>query len=96
MDKVAIIGSRDWTDRKAVSDAIDALPDDAIVITGCCPTGVDRMVFDELQKVLDPEAHRSFQSRMRTTKKVGGNDFFWAPGTSEPQRGPNMGAIFGR
>lgn len=45
-ERVAIIGSRDWTDRKAIADAIDDLPDDAIVITGCCPTGVDQMVLD--------------------------------------------------
>lgn len=51
IERVAIIGSRKWTDRAAIASCIDALSPHAVILTGCCPTGVDQMVFDHCMRV---------------------------------------------
>jgi hypothetical protein len=58
-------------------------------------TAYDRMLLDELQKMVDPEAHKSFRRRIKNQKKLGGNDFYWQPGRASPDRAPNLGAAFG-
>ena len=40
MKAVLVTGSRDWSDQKKVSKALDKI-DPAIVIHGACPTGAD-------------------------------------------------------
>lgn len=58
-------------------------------------TAYDRMLLDELQKMVDPEAHKSFRRKIQNQKKLGGNEFYWRPGRSAPDRGPDLGAAFG-
>lgn len=58
-------------------------------------TAYERMIIDELQKQIDPDAHKSFASKRSNRKRVFGNDFFWPPGQKYPSRGPNLGAAFG-
>lgn len=55
----------------------------------------ERMLLDEIQKAVDPAAHRSFRTKIRAQKKLGGNDFYWPPGSPRPQRAPDLGAAFG-
>jgi hypothetical protein len=54
----------------------------------------ERLILDELQKAVDPEAHKSFRSRINNIKKVYGNKYYWPPGSTEP-RAPNFNAAFG-
>lgn len=45
--KVMVTGSRTWTDKRAVLDALAAhVPADAHIIVGDCPTGADAIVRD--------------------------------------------------
>lgn len=48
MLRVIVCGSREWSDVEAVRREIDALPDDAIVIHGCC-RGAD-LIADKLAR----------------------------------------------
>jgi hypothetical protein len=56
----------------------------------------ERVVLDELSRMLDPKAYQSFSNRVRRQKKDYGNEFYWRPGESSPERGPNLGAAFGQ
>lgn len=58
-------------------------------------TAYERMIIDELQKQVDPDAHKSFRSKVSNRKRVFGNDYFWSPGQSSASRGPDMSAAFG-
>lgn len=55
----------------------------------------NRLIMDELQKAVDPDAHKAFQSQRRNTQKLTGNDYFWGPGEKSPPRGPRIGASMG-
>lgn len=50
-----------------------------------------RIVGDGLQRALDPEAYKSFQTRMQNQKREYGNNFFWRPGEMSPRRLPQYG-----
>jgi len=56
---------------------------------------VDRLIFDELQRLADPDAHKSFRSKMRFRRENFGNDFFWRPGRRVPDRAPSLDAALG-
>ncbi len=56
----------------------------------------ERLVFDQLQHLLDPDARAAFRRRASQRKKQFGNEFWWAPGASEPRRAPDLGAAIGR
>ena len=58
-------------------------------------TAYDRLFLDELQRRVDSDAYKSFQSRMNAEKKNSGRSFYWSPGSTEP-RSPNLGAAFGQ
>lgn len=53
----------------------------------------ERMILDELQQMVDPEAHKVFRRRRQSLKKNSGSDFYWPPGQSSPDRGPNFGSV---
>lgn len=57
---------------------------------------MERMLFDQLQLMADPNA----KSKMRRTETKYRNEFgqryWWAPGETEPDRAPDIGAAFGR
>jgi hypothetical protein len=59
-------------------------------------TAYNRMVLDQLQEMLDPDAHKAMRRQIKNQKKLGGNEFYWRPGESSPERGPNLGAAFGQ
>lgn len=53
---------------------------------------LQREVFDTIQREVDPKAYSKWQ-RMRTEMRNNyGQDFWWKPGTTAPQRAPDLGA----
>lgn len=55
----------------------------------------ERMLLDQLQFLVDPEANKAFKNRQRFFRKEFGQDFWWAPGEMAPSRAPNIGAAVG-
>jgi hypothetical protein len=52
----------------------------------------ERVLMDNLQRMVDPEAEASFRRKIQNAKRDYKQDFWWKPGTSSPQRGPRLGA----
>ncbi|TRL39825.1 hypothetical protein [Rhizobium straminoryzae] len=55
----------------------------------------ERILMDQLQFLVDPEADKAFKQRQRFFAKEFGQQFWWAPGRTAPQRAPNIGAALG-
>lgn len=51
-----------------------------------------RMVLDQLQFLVDPEAHQRFRQAEQTLHRQTGQGFFWHPGETLPARMPEMSA----
>ncbi|MGE4338254.1 MAG: hypothetical protein AB7E55_20080, partial [Pigmentiphaga sp.] len=50
--------------------------------------GWERLVLDQAQYLLDPEANKAFKRQQQFWRRDFGQEYFWAPGTSAPQRAP--------
>lgn len=50
----------------------------------------ERIVLDQLQHLVDPEARAAFRKRVQQRKKNYGNDFWWKPGDVGPTRAPDV------
>lgn len=57
---------------------------------------LDRLVWDQLQKVLDPEAEDLWRRQERQMRKDYGTASWWRRGQTSPDRTPNMSNIGGR
>ncbi len=55
--------------------------------------GIERLLFDRLQDIVDPNADQSFRRKMQRANQDYGNDWWWAPGQQAPDRRPDLGAI---
>lgn len=55
---------------------------------------VNRMVFDQLQRLVDPEAPRAFQTEINKRKRDYGQEYFWRPGDPAPHRSPDVSRPF--
>lgn len=53
--------------------------------------GYQRIVADQLQRALDPDAHKAFRRRVQMQERDYGAGFWWAPGDATPARRPQMG-----
>lgn len=51
-------------------------------------TAMDRLIFDEVQKWVDPEAHRSFRARRTRPLSDRGQEHWWNPGEPVPHKAP--------
>lgn len=57
----------------------------------------DRMIFDEVQALIDPDYADSFKRQEESAMRQYGQEFFAPPGQGfPPQRAPHMGAALGR
>jgi hypothetical protein len=56
---------------------------------------VQRLVFDSLQRALDPEAEGAFRAAERKRVREFGNPSFFPPGASAPARPPDLSNAFG-
>lgn len=54
---------------------------------------VDRLLWDNLQEMADPDYRGSFRRMEEQLRKETGQQFWWAPGENVPERGPNLGAV---
>ena len=50
----------------------------------------ERVVLDQLQHLMDPDARAAFRRRMDTRRRDFGQDFWWRPGETAPRRGPAL------
>ncbi|TAX77536.1 hypothetical protein ELI00_15520 [Rhizobium ruizarguesonis] len=50
----------------------------------------DRLIFDNIQAMIDPNYRQSFNRYERRMKKDFGQTFWWAPGDALPSRSPNI------
>lgn len=50
----------------------------------------DRLIFDNIQAMVDPDYRQSFSRYEKRMKKDFGQTFWWGPGKSEPSRGPEF------
>jgi hypothetical protein len=50
---------------------------------------MQRMVFDQMQHLADPDSHRRFADRARKMRKETGQEFWWQPGDAFPTQAPN-------
>lgn len=48
----------------------------------------NRVLLDQLQMLVDPEAKKAWRRQMTKRKKDFGNEFWWAPGKVQPDRAP--------
>ena len=58
--------------------------------------GVDRLAWDTLQKMWDPDASGAFSRIEQRARKDSDTRFWWRPGQTEPMRPPNLEAVLGR
>ncbi|MDI7862528.1 hypothetical protein MRS76_11205 [Rhizobiaceae bacterium n13] len=56
----------------------------------------DRLIFDNIQAMIDPNYRQSFARYERRMKKDFGQTFWWGPGEGLPSRGPDLGRTIGR
>lgn len=53
----------------------------------------ERLIFDQLQRMVDPEAYQSFRREEQFFRQQYNQDVFWEPGEAKPDRVPDIGAI---
>ena len=51
---------------------------------------VERLLWDELQRMVDPKADASFRQRQKFAQGEYGQKYWWAPGRGAPSRPPNL------
>lgn len=56
---------------------------------------LDRLMFDRLQELVDPDAHRDFRRIEDRAYREMGQEFWWRPGDGGPERAPALGAALG-
>jgi len=52
---------------------------------------VDRIIFDQLQKMIDPDWSQSFNRLDQKQRKDYRSGYWWRPGKWQPDRMPNTG-----
>jgi hypothetical protein len=53
---------------------------------------VDRLVWDQLQTLIDSDYRGSFDRSEQRLRTDTGQQFWWRPGQAVPERGPNLGS----
>ncbi len=57
---------------------------------------MERLIFDEMQKMIDPTANAAFRRIERRALRERGQSFFSPPGSGfPPERGPKLGKALG-
>lgn len=58
-------------------------------------TALDRLVWDQMQALLDPEAEAAWRQQEGARKKNTGTETFWQRGELAPERGPDLARAIG-
>lgn len=58
--------------------------------------GLEREVFDRLSVLADPKAYKAMNNRVKKQQKDVGNGYWFAPGTTSPDRAPSFTGAFGQ
>ncbi len=56
----------------------------------------ERIAWDSLQKLIDPEAQAAFRRREQNAKRDRKTKYFWGPGQLGPARPPDLGNVVGK
>lgn len=56
---------------------------------------IDRLVWDQMQMLLDPEATKAIKKRAKARENRDGNASWWMPGSPVPSRLPDVTSAFG-
>ncbi|ETW10872.1 hypothetical protein ATO8_19784 [Roseivivax marinus] len=59
-------------------------------------TAFQRLLFDNLQRMVDPEAERAWREAARRRVRDYGNSAWWAPGEATPSRAPDLSSALQR
>lgn len=54
----------------------------------------DRVLMDQLQYLMDKDAHTAFRRQVQRRQKEMGQEFWWRPGETAPRRGPDLERMF--
>jgi hypothetical protein len=57
---------------------------------------VDRLLWDKLQTLVDPDYRKSWGRTERNLQKQQGGGFWWPQGESGPSRAPDLTAVRGQ
>lgn len=58
-------------------------------------TPLDRLIWDQLQRLLDPEAEGAWALQERNRERAGGNETWWERGARAPERAPDLSTVTG-
>jgi len=50
----------------------------------------DRLIFDQIQRAIDPNYVQSFARREQQAQKAYGQAYWWHPGETKPERPPSF------
>ena len=50
----------------------------------------ERLIFDQLQSMIDPKWNSKKRRKIKKTRKEQGTDFWWRPGSTTPERPPKF------
>jgi hypothetical protein len=56
----------------------------------------NRVLFDQIELMIDPKAPQRLRDLQRKTKKDYGNEFWWGPGSALPKRAPDLAPAIGQ
>lgn len=56
---------------------------------------MERLVLDQLQLVMNPDARKKFRRMEKTRRREYGQEYFWRPGETAPSRLPDVQAVTG-
>jgi hypothetical protein len=54
---------------------------------------VDRLLWDQIQTLVDPDYRASFRRMEQRTEKDSGQGFWFRPGSVTPERAPDLGNV---
>jgi hypothetical protein len=55
--------------------------------------GFERVLLDQLQRFVDPQAHEAFHRRVQARQRDYHTGFWWRPGDTLPERAPDLGNL---
>ncbi len=56
----------------------------------------ERMLLDQLQHLIDPDARKAFRRKMQMQHSTYGNEYWWRPGEQAPRRGVDLRSATGK